>query len=382
MMRSKNLKERTLDSQFIIRVLRGEVTSEEREYFDCWLAQSDKNKEEFSSLSLIWDKTMDAVTPPTPDPTVQWEFIFSGISKNSYETDEIETTEGVLLSPSFGKNIIPVKKADNGEVKEAKSVSYPDYYYRVMNRIIGLAAILLVAAGLYFLVNHGKSEIVEPLQVAAERIKPRINEITADKGERKTLHLADGSLVYLNAESKLTFPQYFDGKYRDVEIEGEAYFSVKPDDDQPFRVISGNTTVLVTGTEFNIKNRNNNISVVVTKGNIIAYAKSVEKSYNVTKGEMISYSEKRGFSKPLHVNVKKYLGWRDGKFYFEQTPLSEVMAEIGRFYNVKVKFESDSLKSKTITGTFSGNSLDKIFSIICLTLDVKINYNGSDVLVF
>lgn len=97
---------------------------------------------------------------------------------------------------------------------------------------------------------------------------------------------------------------------------------------------------------------------------------------------MISYDERQGFSSPKSVEVEKYLGWRNNKFFFERTSLNEVMAEIERFYNVKVVFASDSLKKKTITGTFNGNSLENIFSIICLTLDVKIDYNGKSVLVF
>ncbi|MDP3832206.1 MAG: DUF4974 domain-containing protein, partial [Ignavibacteriaceae bacterium] len=76
-----------------------------------------------------------------------------------------------------------------------------------------------------------------------------------------------------------------------------------------------------------------------------------------------------------------YLAWRKGKFSFSHTPLSQVMEEISRFYNVPIIFENPELKRKTITGVFDSSSLENIFSIISLALDVKINHTGSKVIV-
>ncbi|MHC1737844.1 MAG: FecR family protein [Ignavibacteriaceae bacterium] len=382
MKKDRNFKERTVDSQFLVRVLRGEITSEEREYFNQWLLESEKNKEEFSTISLIWDKAGDSVNPPVPDAESQWNILSSKVFFNDYEKTQVLQEEGILSNPTKIEPLIPVPQADPGEAGKKEYTRHPGLYKKNFGWIIRIAAILLIALGLNYLSSLGKYEVKDISQKPPEITKTKIYELVALKGERKTFPLADGTIVYLNADSKLRYPQHFEGSYREVEIQGEAYFSVKPNNEQPFKVVSGKTTVLVTGTEFNIKNRNNNIYVVVTQGNIITYSSRTPKSYNLGKGQMITYSERKGFSEPTYVEVEKYLGWRNNKFFFESTPLKDVMAEIERFYNVKVVFSSDSLKHKTITGTFNGNSLDKIFSIICLTLDVKINYNGKNVLVF
>lgn len=382
MKKGKNFKERTVDSQFLVRVLRGEISSEEREYFDQWLLESEKNKEEFSTISLIWDKAGDSVNPPVPDAESQWNILSSKLFSNDYDTTKGHQDEEGLLNPTQHEALIPLRHADPREAGNNEYTRHPGLYKKNAGWVIRIAAILTIALGLNYLSSLGKYDVKDSQQKPPVVTKSKIYELVALKGERKTFPLADGTLVYLNADSKLRYPQHFEGSYREVEIEGEAYFSVKSDKEQPFKVVSGKTTVLVTGTEFNIKNRNSNISVVVAQGNIITYSSRTAKSYNLGKGQMISYSERRGFSEPTYVEVEKHLGWRNNKFFFEQTPLKDVMAEIERFYNVKVVFSSDSLKRKTITGTFNGNSLDKIFSIICLTLDVKINYNGKNVLVF
>ena len=365
-----NMRERRADTQFLVRVLRNEITTEEKEFFDKWLADSDENKEEFSTISLLWDKFVDVPKEFLPNAELQWERIERGI-----ETVKSEKSGSQEKYEITGKTVpaINTKKPHTG---------YFGHHHSRISVVIRVAAMFLIAVGLYYISLQGNFQVEKPTINPKENITNTIYELVSQKGEKKTFLLADGSTVYLNSESKLKYPKNFSGGYRDVEISGEAYFSVKSDKEMPFRVRSGNTTILVTGTEFNVKNRGSNISVVVTKGTIIAYSNKTTRSYNLSGGQMISYDERQGFSSPKSVEVEKYLGWRNNKFFFERTSLNEVMAEIERFYNVKVVFASDSLKKKTITGTFNGNSLENIFSIICLTLDVKIDYNGKSVLVF
>lgn len=353
-----------LDSQFLIRIIKNEVSPEESEFFQKWLSESEANKEEFGNLALLWDKIGSSKVPPLPEPSEQWELI----------REKIEVSNNC---PAVKSLITPKQLNHEKKVIEKESVSPKrDYSW-----IVRAAAILFISVGLAFLMQYYKPITQEPVVPAVKEIAVKYFELTTQKGERKTFPLADGTIIYLNSESKLIYPNVFGKTSREVELIGEAYFSVTPDKNRPFKVVSGNTVTVVTGTEFNIKYRNEQVSVVVTKGSVKTFMKNSEKGIDLNKGEMISFSESNGFSKPVRVDLKHFLAWRHDRFSFIHTPLKEAMAEIERYYNLQVVFQNDSIMKKRLTGTFNTDSLDQIFSIISLTLDVKIDHIGRKVVI-
>lgn len=356
---------KTVDSQFLIKVIREEVNQEEKEFFETWLHESDENREEFGSLSLIWDKFSNSRIPEPPNADEQWQKI-----------SEFINTPIVNEDPSILTNSHKSESKFKNETNR-KPIVRKDYGW-----IIRFAAMLLIVMGVGYLYQNRTISEVDKTPVALVKTTPEIfYTAVAGKGEKKTILLSDGSVIYLNVDSKITYPKAFAENSREVELTGEAYFTIKGDKSKPFKVISGNTVTVVTGTEFNITNRNNLIRIVVTKGSVEAYQKYSDKGISLKRGEMTTFRENDGFTQPIKARVTHYLAWRKGKFSFSHTPLSQVMDEISRFYNVPVVFENPELKRKTITGVFDSNSLENIFSIISLTLDVKINHTGTKVIV-
>ena len=203
----------------------------------------------------------------------------------------------------------------------------------------------------------------------------------AHKGERITFPLSDGSTVYLNSDSKLIYPKYFSDDSRELELIGEAYFSVQPDKQRPFKVKSGKITTVVTGTEFNIVNRNNEVKVVVANGTVNVLSDISGNPVEITKGEEVLADGNGKIGKPVIANMKYELAWRENKLAFINTPLNEIMDEIERCYNVNVLFKDDSVKTRRLTGIFETESLEQMLSLIKLALDINISRQGLTVVV-
>ena len=139
--------------------------------------------------------------------------------------------------------------------------------------------------------------------------------------------LSDGTVVLLNADSKITFPTRFTGNKRTVKLVGEAYFKVSKNKHRPFIVETGNLYTKVLGTEFNLKAYpHSDVNVTLIKGSVAVNAEG--KDIEVTT-----------------VDTEGYIQWKDGYFYFDNVPLIDVVRDLGRWYNVNIEIRNNSLMS-------------------------------------
>ena len=162
--------------------------------------------------------------------------------------------------------------------------------------------------------------------------------VTTPRGKDYHLTLADGTQVWMNADSKLEFPKHFKGSQRKVKLQGEAYFEVVKDAQHPFIVETEyfNTTVL--GTSFNIK------AYTPKDANIVLIEGSVKVGITGTEtilrpGQQASLNAKHSTLNIKEVDTYPYTQWREGFFYFEDQSLFEIMQELGRWYNVNIAFD-------------------------------------------
>lgn len=354
---------KTVDNQFLVRVIKNQVSSEENEFFEYWLSESEKNKEEFGNFLLLWNKFDNIQTPPVPNSSEQWQ---------SLET-RIHSANNQTVSLSSAQNFFIHKKNSDYNHSRLKSVRY--------SWIFSAAALLMITVAIGLLLQRNDSQKNSDVSKKTTTNHNQFYELISQRGERKTFPLADGTIVYLNSESKLIYPKVFSETSREVEITGEAYFSVISEKERVFKVTSGNTVTVVTGTEFNIRNRDDKVNVVVAKGSVKTYLKNSDEGIGLKRGQMVSYSKRDGFSKPVAVNLDQLLAWRSNKFSFNHAPLRQVIREIERYYNIDIVAGNDSLLNRKLTGVFKTDSLDQIFSVISMTLDVKIEYKGRRVII-
>lgn len=161
--------------------------------------------------------------------------------------------------------------------------------------------------------------------------------IATSRGMDFEVTLADGTKVWLNAESRLTFPEQFRSDRREVTVEGEAFFEVAKDATRPFLVHTKYFTTKVLGTSFNVMaRRQETASVVLVSGKVEVKAAS---TLTMTQGEMAAFDNDCKLRK-TSVDTYPYVQWKDGFFYFEKAPLGDIMRELGRWYNINIVFEN------------------------------------------
>jgi ferric-dicitrate binding protein FerR (iron transport regulator) len=153
------------------------------------------------------------------------------------------------------------------------------------------------------------------------------------------MQLSDGSHVWLNAGSSLTYPVAFVGNERKVQITGEAYFEVAHDASKPFVVSKGVTSVEVLGTHFNVNAYDDEDALRITllEGSVKVASKGNLKV--IKPGEQAVVAN--GINVNKDVNVEQVMAWKNGMFKFNNTNMKQIMREIARWYDVDVEYQGD-----------------------------------------
>ena len=173
--------------------------------------------------------------------------------------------------------------------------------------------------------------------------EPEMKTISTPRGKDYELVLSDGTVVLLNADSKIAFPTRFTGDKRTVKLVGEAYFKVSKNKHRPFIVETGNLYTKVLGTEFNLKAYpHSDVNVTLIKGSVAVNAEG--KEVMLKPGENAEYSEDKDIEVTT-VDTEGYIQWKDGYFYFDNVPLIDVVRDLGRWYNVNIEIRNNSLMS-------------------------------------
>jgi transmembrane sensor len=165
------------------------------------------------------------------------------------------------------------------------------------------------------------------------------NTITTPRGGQYQVTLADGTKVWLNAESSLRFPIAFTDKNREVELTGEAYFEVKADKDKPFLVKAGQTETRVLGTDFNIMAYSDEGAVKTTLlEGAVSMALGMHSAL-LRPGEQGQYDDGKNIIATRAVNTRAVVAWKDGYYFFDRTPVQSVMRQISRWYDVTIVYQ-------------------------------------------
>ena len=174
--------------------------------------------------------------------------------------------------------------------------------------------------------------------------KVETHVLTIPRGKDFKIVLADGTQVWLNADSRLIYPTRFNGKERQVRLQGEAYFKVAHDAEHPFIITTDNMQARVLGTELNIRSYSSNDSHVTLINGRVEVRGGGQKGQTVVlkPGEDAQWRD--GGALAVHeTDVDSYVYWKDGYFYFDDKPLVEIMQSLGRWYIVNVVFDDKDM---------------------------------------
>jgi transmembrane sensor len=168
-----------------------------------------------------------------------------------------------------------------------------------------------------------------------------MNTMSTPRGGQYKLTLPDGSKVWLNAASSITYPAAFTGNDRTVQVDGELYFEVAKDANHPFIVKKGATSVTVLGTHFNVNayNDEEQLKVTLLEGSVKVSSSESGASALLKPGQQVSVYETAMISQPAYVNTDQVMAWKNGIFNFHKASLQEVMRQLSRWYDVEVVYE-------------------------------------------
>ncbi len=194
------------------------------------------------------------------------------------------------------------------------------------------------------------------------------------------LQLSDGTLVFLNSDSKLKFPSIFAGKERRVFLEGEAYFDVAKDAEHPFRVEVKGMEVEALGTHFNINAYPEKKAIQTTLAEGKVSVTRGDQKVILSPGEQANCTDKELTVKK--VDVREHISWKEGMFIFNRMPLEEIMLQIRRWYGLTVIFLDDEIKGYTFTGMIDKNlPAAEIFKVIEKVVDARFSVKDKNVTV-
>ncbi len=232
-------------------------------------------------------------------------------------------------------------------------------------RVAASIAIILTLS-IYFIIKNDRLEY---------------RTVSTDYGERDTILLADGSRIYLNAGSQLTFPTTFKGKKRAVSLQGEAFFEVARNPSQPFEVTTYEVRTTVLGTSFNIQAfPQEKVTVTVATGkvkvNVHGYANNP--TVFLSPNQQAIFDASRGIlERRMNVKTNHFIAWKAGFIQFDNTSLSEAIVTLKKWYNVDIQLENPRLAQCRISGKYAGDNLKNVLESIQFITSVQYKFKNA-----
>jgi ferric-dicitrate binding protein FerR (iron transport regulator) len=304
----------------IIKSLSNKLDEEEQLRLSELLADSDRDRDDYMAYSELWKRSEKLVL-----------------------SDNIDVD--VALAATKGRmNFSPKKQI-------------------WMKRLQQIAAILIISFAISSVLHYSTSS------GADEAV---YQEITTSFGIQTNVTLADGTIVWLNSDSKLRFPISFtDMKQRRVELSGEAFFEVAHNAEVPFIVNAAELDVKVLGTSFNVTAwpEYNKLSIALQEGKVSLFnAKSTADKALLTMkpNEVVTFDrESRSLNVAKVNDLERYSEWRDGRLVFLGDDIQTVIQKLDKWYNVETVIADESLKDFHFTATFTKETLNQALSLLC-----------------
>jgi ferric-dicitrate binding protein FerR (iron transport regulator) len=318
-----NAPENDQINAIIVTYLSGKASDGEISQLENWIKLSSQNREYYLQVKNIWES-----------------------SGNLFKPADISTERAL-------QNVL-------SQIELPK----PGFWY-YWHRVAAILVIPLIVGGLLWgrfpgIGSKSNSTVV-------------YNEVTAAYGTRSALKLADGSRVWLNSGSRLTYPDKFVNHKRVVKLVGEAYFEVHSDKTQPFIVEAESVSVTATGTKFNVQayTKDSKIQVSLVMGKVSVNKWSGESNTStiaeLKPNQHLVYNTISGKKELKNEDVYRYIAWKDGKLIFRGEQLSEIAEKISLLYNVEIELHGKNLQDFKYRATFQDESLEEILKLLKLS---------------
>ncbi|MFA5329338.1 MAG: FecR domain-containing protein [Prolixibacteraceae bacterium] len=287
----------------------------------------------------------------------------------------------------YYKNLYSLSNYNRDEYQEKQQESFTKFWTKVQDNrkkiniyaIMRYAAVIVLAASVGYLVNY---------RLDTEDEIPIVQHIeySSEKGSVSSIHLDDGSVIWLSSGTKLILNKNAKGKTI-AKLDGEAFFDLKPDSTRRFFVDLGHFKVRDIGTKFNIRayKEEQTISTSLIEGQIDLVKKYHKPFLNVKPGELVQYNKS---DRRLTVNKQDtsiIAAWKDGKFVFIDKTLAEICRELENWYNIEIEITDNRLAGTKYTSVIKRTTTVKmVLQILALTdnihYDIIDKKEGKDII--
>lgn len=211
-----------------------------------------------------------------------------------------------------------------------------------------------------------------------KQLSSQNSTIVAEKGQRAYITLPDSTRVWLNSDTKISYPADYGMKERNVTLEGEAYFEVAKNKKKRFIVEASGMQVEALGTSFNINAHDNKVIASLFSGSIrVCFDQHIAilKPNESVKADLLT----RDFTRYKEENMDGIALWRENEIIFNGETLEEITRIMNRLYNTTIYIGDESLKKECYVGTIRNNSLQNFIDIINLTNPISYENKGDTV---
>ncbi len=311
----------------VARDISGQASKKDQERVAEWKKSSPKAEEEFTDLEKIW-------------------------KKRYFAKEDIE-----LVSQNEVNEQIWNKVFERNESKSFKAIN--------SNYFIKIAAVLIVFISAVFVMVYVTDH--------CPKIEPQVSSIVKEtlKGQKSTITLPDGSIVYLNSGSKISYLSDYNNSLRYIELEGQAFFDVFKDKEKPFIVKCRGLEVEALGTSFDVNSYGvNSIQVSLVTGKVkLQIPEMPEKeSFTLSPGQYSIINNEYDITDKGNFDPYEVLAWKEGRLIFKDESLDEIIPKLELWYAVQIDNQTTRLSLKHFNSTFEKENLDNILHNMGLTM--------------
>lgn len=317
-----------IDDVLLIKYLLREANEEEMKQISCRIADDDIYRRYFEQFKILWESSLNLAVISQKDEHEAWQRF-----KNRVTSEE--------------------QKAKQPRIN----------YFRRMR--VAASVIVLLGLGILSFLFFTKSDV--PKIISFQSLQQSVSDT-----------LPDASIITLNKNSSISYPDEFTGNRRTVTLKGEAFFSITPDKAKPFVIAVNNIEVKVVGTSFNINGTGKSTEIVVETG-IVLITKG-GRSIELKAGEKIAIPAQSSQFTKQAVTDKLYNYYRTKTFVCNNTPLWKLVATLNQAYNTNITISNKNIYNLPITTTFNEEPLESILHIISETLNITVSPKGNQIM--
>jgi len=290
----------------------------------------------------------------SPREKEKLEIFLGTFQTNHTEWVEIEMGKKIEVEEKIFSRILRTIKEENNH-----HLSKTSFSPSLLKRAAAIAFFFILSTGILYLTG-----------IFPDRTRPAVwHEAVTLAGDKSVLVLSDGSQVTLNADTKLKYPDRFNGTNREVYLEGEGYFVVQHISGQPFVVHAGNVSTTVLGTKFDVSAypESKTIAVSLLEGKVRVTSNekgNIDKTVVLEPKEQLLYDKENDVGSFGLFDSLESVGWKDNIYKFVDEPLGKVFSQLERAYGIKFKITDQPVLAQRITVKFEKHSLQTVIDVL------------------